>query len=489
MFTNPEGLKPALFSKPSEAVRFFAPTLITALILGLGMQALCQTSADTRAARPSFTINAYLLENVAMVPNENVLEIAVTNTSDKDLSFWNNDAWPIWGLFGIDFRDAEGKPVPLTPAGRDLIRTPNITTYVGHIEIRRGKTLLVDVLLNRRFELNQPGQYEIKVHLRDPESRVTVESNPVRITIPSPRTSHRAKKPPFSITLATPFQSVEQGWQIPVHITMKNTSRTDLRWAVWEGAVPDEFDSGLQVLDRNGNPVPRTRKGLDDQQIWEMGTGGFNTVRIPPGKSADVIRPIGRLFNVSKPGKCAIQEVLADPSGNLVKSNPVSVEVAPPLPEKQASTRIKPPFMVTITLDPSLSSNAITYFRICQTNVSNHDIRLDNFTFNDEIRLTDAEGKSVDPPQISKADKMASDYYEIFSRERSQRDNKPEFHFISFPPGNTVCGEIGLARSLRPREMYSVQIVRHDYPDRPPDKKIDEMPVVESNTLMFEVQK
>jgi hypothetical protein len=429
-----------------------------------------------------------LLENVVRAPSEVILEIAMTNTSEKDI-FYGVDGWPGWRMFHIEIRDLSGVQVPMTPAGERIARGPTGGS-VFSAPLKPGRTLRTDLILNRVFDLSRPGEYRVEVSTHD--GGLLVKARPLTLTLPAtPRRTKHARHHPFSIAITTPFATTKGGWQIPVSVAVKNVSQQELRLAVWDGRnpdatihEPDEFGSGIKVTDRGGKPAPLTRKGEEYLHRTAIPNGGFLLEAIRPGRVLQEIRCIGSLIDITKPGNYAIQVELTDPTGGeVVKSNKLTVAVISAGKESRDNLPVHPPFVVTIRLAQNGTNRQDVPLTICQTNISDHGLTLDNATYDYELSVLDEHGNEV---PLTEAGRKAQAYWTPYRRRH--RPPAPSIT-CNIPPGHSLCGIENLAAEwdLSKPGTYSVQIIRDDYPDEASRSRTGELPMVRSNILDFVV--
>ena len=460
-------------------------TFVVALALS-GMS-FAQASQPAATKQPSFSI-AISMPPVVKAESEMLLEIAMTNASDKNIYYGVIAGWPAWQMFQIDLRDATGRPVPKTPVGQRVSNGPSAVTGVVSVPLAPGKVLRPQVILNRVYDLSRPGEYTVQAIRTDSASGVEVKSNILAFRVPPSPLPRHPDKPAISIALAAPFDSVRVGWQIPIAISVTNLSDEGTLLAVWNGQnrdatskEPDEFGFGLEVRDSKGNPVSLTKQGQSLLNRDELPNGYFTFVPIPPRETATETRIVGGIYDIADAGKYSLQVVMTDPATNLlVKSNTVSVAV-------NDSAELHPSFIINISPEESFMKTDQFGLRICQTNISDHVIKLDNATFNREISLRDGQGAVV--PLSTEGKKKMAEERENFDRGDRGTDAS---HLWYLEPGENLCGVITLDVNdtfWEPRKpgKYSIQIVRFDYPDKTAGQKIEDLPMVKSNTISWTV--
>jgi len=456
-------------------------------LVGIAMPNLALSQQPVRPGQPSFSI-AIGMPPVVKAESEMLLEIAMTNTSNQDIGYGVIAGWPMWLMFQLDVRDAAGRPVPETLVGKRIRSGPQAASVFG-VSLAPGKAVRPQLILNRIFNLSQAGEYNVQARRMDGATGVEVQSNVLTFRVPSRALSSHPLKPAISITITSPFEVVKAGGQIPIEVSVKNLSAQEINLALWSGQnrdstseEPDEFGFEWNVRDDHGNPVPLTKQGQAFLSGEELPSGYFAFVPISRGGMVEQTRVVGRTYDVGSAGKYSIQVVLTDPTSNLpVESNTVSVAVGSPV-------KLNPPFIVTISPEESFTTDRRLGLRICQTNISDHAIKVDNATFDQEISLRDNDGVPVPFNEEGKK-RIAAEPKSFQSGDRGAY----AAHSWVLGPGENLCGVItldafganGTNWDLRKPGKYSIQIVRFDYPDKTPGQKMDELPMVKSNTITW----
>jgi hypothetical protein len=456
-------------------------------LVGIAATSLAFSQQPVEPEQPSFSI-AIGIPPVVRAGSEMLLEIAMTNTSNRGIGYGVIAGWPMWLMFQLDVRDGAGRPVPETPVGKRIRAGPQAASAVG-FSLAPGKVLRPQLILNRIFDLSQTGEYTVQARRMDHATGLEVKSNVLTFCIPSRALSSHTLKPGISITITSPFEVVNAGWQIPIEVSVENLSPREINLALWSGQnrdftseEPDEFGFGWNVRDDHGNLVPLTKQGQAFLTGEELPNGYFAFVPISPGEMVEQTRIVGRIYDVGSAGKLTIQVVLTDPTTNLpVNSNTVNVAVGSPV-------KFNPPFIITIGPDESFTTDRRLGLRICQTNISDHAIRVDNATFDQEISLRDNDGTPV--PFNEKGKKRITASLKSFQSGDRGADAS---HLWSLGPGENLCGVITLDAfdandtnwDLRKPGKYSIQIVRFDYPDKTHGQKMDELPLVKSNIITW----
>jgi hypothetical protein len=291
--------------------------------------------------------------------------------------------------------------------------------------------------------------------------------------------------------ITTPFETTKAGWQIPVNVEVKNISQQELRFAVWDGRdpgatihEPDEFASGIDVTERAGQPAALTKTGEAYSHRISMPNGGLLLDTIHPGAVFQAIRCVGNLIDIARPGKYSIQVELTDPTnGKIVKSNRLRIAVVDAGKQGRDTFPVQPPFVVTIRSAQSPFPKLHVPLMICQTNISDHGVTLDNATYPYELKVFDDRGKEV---PLTDAGRKAQAYWTPYRR----RPRPPAANITwNILPGGNLCGieDLSAGWDLSKPGTYSVQLTRDDYPDEASRWGTDELPVAKSNVLNFVV--
>lgn len=448
-----------------------------------------QTSHPAGSPKAAFSISAVVMRDVIMPPAETLLQITLTNLSDKDVYLGGpvNGSPPLWTSFEIDVHDAHGNPVPETVAGREIRRWPsNVNGPV--FPVKAGEKISLEVMLSRVFDVSHPGTYTVQVRLKDRSSGAMVQSNAVSFAILQQTKPGKSVPPGFSIMVSAPLNSVRSGWLIPVSIAIKNTSPQKLTLAMWDGRnqnwtthAPDEFGSGIEVRRADGESTPLTKEGLDYVEHGGIPKGAFTFGSIQPGQVLEQMRAAGLLFNVSQPGRYILDVVLTDPTTGIpVKSNAITVNVVDSAASPSDVMPPQTPFIISLGTESAYLPKSNYPLSICRTNISDHEIVLDNLTFMDELSVLDRQGS---PVPLSEASKNPQSYA-AGMRQRSVDGVGSRTYRMQ--PGEPLCGILPIDEifDLSKPGTYSVEVIQHDYPDRAPGQN---MPTVRSNRVQVEV--
>lgn len=466
----------------SRAFVLLAATLLLAWRLSYSQRAEGESPRE-----PVFSLHVEI-PDVIRPAGEIILETKLSNISQQDIVF---SGWcPEWMSYLIEVRDHSGARVAKTPAGENVVcRVPESTTWSPQpVVLHPGQSLIDHLMLDRLFELGQGAEYSVSVSDHYRQSGTVVTSNVVQVLV-QPQTSGTNESGDFSISIDLDEKSVPAGWGVPVRIKLKNVSNHIRRWADWEPQAnrePDETAAGITVFDDSGESIPPTAKPVADSAYHKehYPTGDLSITDILPGKTVEFIRIIRSVFDVSKPGTYHVVVSMLDPETNrTVRSNKASFEIASNK-EAERSRKI-PPFIVTIqrTSLPGFPKDSPFTFLICMSNISDHEIRLDNGITKDMFQFSDEKGNPMPLPE---------EWHEIQSALRRLPELvAPTESNLWFPvePRSALCGgthaEAVFSGALP--GVYKIRVGRFDEPDALPGQKLKELPIVQSNWLIVRV--
>ncbi len=467
----------SLMSVPCFSLRF-----CTLIIYALLATANRNSQAAQGAAIPQqspVSLTAIIPADAVTAPSALLLEIELKNVSDKEVCI-GASATPLWMTFDIDVRDAQERKVPETEAARARrLRRLKMQTISRNVAIilRPGQTSHTVVLLDRLYDLTRPGNYTVQVQRAD----FNVKSQVVNFKVPE--VPEKLAKPPISVSITPLLKSVAAGWKLPVRATIRNASRKTVRLAIWEGIdrethltqAAQEFAAGAQVSGPHGSSVPLVP---NDQAFFAEGRwteGYFHLVPILPGEAYENTIAIGSLSDVSTPGRYRVRLTFAAPNGSLARSNVVSFDVEG---GAQASGRaeLPPPFVLTIR--PGDETESDTPVLRCMTNISDHEIKLDNSITHDRFKAWDRKGVTV-------AMTESGEYI------RRSFGNGNLSNVYSVPAGGSLCGGSTVSDIFRFETpgRYALQIGHVAATNPQPDKSYENGPVVTSDTIFVTVSR
>jgi hypothetical protein len=336
------------------------------------------------------------------------------------------------------------------------------------------------VLLEKLFDLNKPGEYTLLVSFASfacGNTGTRVTSNLIHFTIGASSNRRSTSQARISVTASAPRTRLPVGWGAPLDIVVQNNSGHPLRWAVDDppNTAPDEFLTGVEVFDAAGGVLPPPKQ---PDPNWSLSRfrGTVSVIEIPPGKRAEQIVLLGDLFDIGRPGKYQAKVELLDPISNRrIESNLVSFEVDDPTSSHVLPKQ--PPFLVTLQagqFEPHDSGNVLT----CMSNISDHDIRLDNFALKDFA--------SVEAPDGTKASMNETALKDWSPEKLKQAPAGPQgCCSATVKPREALCGgiKVGVIYDLSKPGAYRIRIDRYDESDTMPGQKLGDLPIVHSNWL------
>jgi hypothetical protein len=329
------------------------------------------------------------------------------------------------------------------------------------------------------FDLRIPGQYTLRVSSSLPvcgklDTRVT--SNSVHITVDEPSNRSSMPKAGISVVANATRARLPIGWGAPLDIAVQNNTSHSLKWAVDKppNTAPDEFLTGVEVFDAAGTRCPPPERP-DHNWSFSRFRANASTIEIPPGKSAEQIILLGDLFDIGKSGRYGAKVVLLDPVSNrLIESSLVSFEIEEMTPSRPLPRQ--PPFLVTLkSVGEPISSDV----SICMSNISDHDIRMDNSSAKDFVSVEDLNGN---PASLTEAAQKARKLVDL-RQEPAGRDQCCTWHTVK--PREALCGglTVGAMYDLSKTGAYRIRVDRYDEPNASPMQKLADLPIVHSNWL------
>jgi hypothetical protein len=124
-----------------------------------------------------FSLTIATRQDAVRAGSEVTLETFLTNTSNHVVEF----DFAVTKL-DLQVRDSRGNLVPLTKDGQELQK--QFGARGGNlVPVQPGKTERGDILLDRVYDLSQPGTYTIQVHRLDETSKTVVKSNTITLIV------------------------------------------------------------------------------------------------------------------------------------------------------------------------------------------------------------------------------------------------------------------------------------------------------------------
>lgn len=181
---------------------------------------------------------------------------------------------------------------------------------------------------------------------------------------------------------------IQSGAAVSVKVVNKNISTQAL--SLWRENAIDQIGwvYEVDVRDESGAIPPDTKFGrifrYNEQGSPNVGPGTFlissgGFLLLQPGETRTDVIDVGRLFDLSQPGRYTIQLERSDPNGDLVKSNLLTITVTPSQNASSTATASagQPPFSLTIAPTAhSVQQGVPVGLWITTTNIADHNIVL-----------------------------------------------------------------------------------------------------------------
>jgi hypothetical protein len=463
-------------------MKFFGALILSVSLLTMNAMGAQPAAADPNC--PGLKLDIGIPDDLVRPQPNVLLDMKLTNVGDRPVSLpaGSPDFWS----YEFELRDAEGNLVPRTAEWmRALSELPTVVLLsVQHIPLAAGASLIRTVMLEKLFGLSKPGQYTLRVSFTSfacGNTGAHVTSNLIHITVGAPSSRTSTSRAGISVTVIATRPRLPVGWGAPLDIIVRNNTAHPLRWAVDDppNTAPDEFLTGAEVVDGSGKVCPPPERPHPNWSVSRF-RATASTIEIPPGNSAEQVILLGDLFDMGKPGIYRAMVALVDPKTNRrIESNPVSFEV-----EDASSLRPlakQPPFVVTLQpgqfrhFTPPDPSNVL----ICMSNISDHDIHLDNSAAKDFVFVQDLDGN---PATLTEAAQKAKKLIDL-TQVPAGVEQCCTWDIVK--PRKALCG--GLRESaeydLSKAGAYRIRVDRYDEPDAMLGQKVSDLPIVHSNWL------
>jgi hypothetical protein len=127
-----------------------------------------------------------------------------------------------------------------------------------------------------------------------------------------------------SATISMPRNVVKSGSAVTVEVTVKNSLKEDLEFKYREG---DPLTCVLSVRDADGNAAPLTEQGRQRLELHTQRRGRLRAYTLFPGETQRRECAVDELYDLSHPGKYAIQVQQLD--GRPAESNTLVLTIVP----------------------------------------------------------------------------------------------------------------------------------------------------------------
>jgi hypothetical protein len=133
---------------------------------------------------PSFSLAISTPHSVVKAGQAVPLTIVITNTSDREIYYAG--ALNLPGAMYVHVVDGNNKPAAETPYGRTQHGTafpPTGSGSVLRIDIAPGESMKEEVMVDKEWDISQPGIYTMQVEKSDSRSNTTVKSSVIALTV------------------------------------------------------------------------------------------------------------------------------------------------------------------------------------------------------------------------------------------------------------------------------------------------------------------
>jgi hypothetical protein len=451
---------------------------ILAFILPPTVHVVLAETADPAPACPGLRLEIRVPYDIVRPQANVLLEMKLTNVGHAET--WLPSQSPdIWS-YEVELRDAQGTPIPRTSEWvRAISERPTNVTLNASIPLAADASLTKTVVLDNLFDLRKPGRYTLRLSFDSfacGNSGTRVTSNLINFTVSAPANQPSGSQSGISVTASASRTRLPSGWAVPLDIVVQNKSTRPLRWAIDNppNTAPDEFLTGAEVFGPSGD-LRQPPKQPDPDWSFSRIRDAVSILEIPPGKSAEQIALLGDLVDVSRPGKYQARVSFLDPLSNqLITSNTVSFEIEDPT---SRSLPKQPPFIVTLRQSVNFSPSKPNVL-VCMSNISDHDISIDNFALKDFV--------FVEAPDGTRAAMNEAALKDWEPEKLKQAPAGPQgCCSATVKPRRALCGGVGVGviYDLSKPGAYRIRVDRYDESDVTPGKKLGDLPIVHSNWL------
>lgn len=455
-------------------MKFFGTLILSVSLLTMNAMGAQPAAADPNC--PGLKLDIGIPDDLVRPQPNVILDMKLTNVGDRPVLL------PAGPPDEFELRDAEGNLVPRTAEWmRALSERSTVDLSSVSIPLAAGASLIRTVMLEKLFGLSKPGQYTLRVSFTSfacGKTGAHSTSNLIHFTVGAPSSLTSTSRAGISVTVSATRPRLPVGWGAPLDIIVQNDTAHPLRWAVDDppNTAPDEFLTGAEVVDSAGKVCPPPKRPDPNWSVSRF-RDTASTIEIPPGNSAEQVILLGDLFDIGKPGIYRAKVALVDPETNRrIESNPVSFEI-----EDASSSRPlakQPPFVVTLRpghFTPPDPSDVL----ICMSNISDHDIHLDNSASKDFVSVEDLDGN---PATLTEAAQKAK---KLIDLTQAPAGVEQCCTWDTVKPRKALCGGLreGAEYDLSKAGAYRIRVDRYDEPDAMPGQKLSDLLIVHSNWL------
>jgi hypothetical protein len=138
------------------------------------------TQSAVRTPKPSICIQISAPNSTVKADSDVMVNIALTNVSNKAISVYGNNGEHSAELGGYDVTvsDARGAAPSLTKWGRTVIKGEGtVVGSGGYSALEPGESRKNSLFVNSLYDLSQPGEYTVQLRRLDEQTSTMVTSN------------------------------------------------------------------------------------------------------------------------------------------------------------------------------------------------------------------------------------------------------------------------------------------------------------------------
>jgi hypothetical protein len=172
-------------------LKWSLPILAMVVTIAASEHLRAQASKSAQSAKPPFSLTITAADSVVKSGSEIWADATVKNTSDHEISVFSTSDH-LGNEYNADVWTDKSTLAPETRLGREINnhttpedeRTPQIRiSSRGSIPLKPGKTFTDHANVSTMYDLSQPGKYTIQFRKYDDESKTTVKSNKITVTV------------------------------------------------------------------------------------------------------------------------------------------------------------------------------------------------------------------------------------------------------------------------------------------------------------------
>lgn len=163
------------------------------MVIAFLLAAILQLQAATqpKVKNPTISVTITAISDVVKLGSEVRIKVTVTNKSDRDKWLGTSSGKSQGEVLNlVDVRDEQGNAPTRTKYHR-VLRGENAGDHPQEVMKRDvvgsltkpGESVTEEIILNKLYDLNKSGKYEIQVEHEDPETKALVKSNTITVTV------------------------------------------------------------------------------------------------------------------------------------------------------------------------------------------------------------------------------------------------------------------------------------------------------------------